>query len=413
MSFVRFFKILFLAILVSNVFAQSSLKLELVESVPVETKLGLASTSRTLPVWLNMIQFAENSINMEFFYISDKEGEPLEQVLSALKSSANQGVQIRIITDARMANTYPETLENLNRLPNIEVRRISWFNQDNGVLHAKYFIVDDKEVFIGSQNMDWRALKHIHELGARIQSPELAQLFMKIFEWDWQMAGTDEQENVTAEKPSLPGDLIINAQKPVELTDIEGKTVTLFPIFSPKDKIYEEMEWDEQVLVDLIDQAKERVEIQLLSYKPGSKGYFYAKLDNALRRAAARDVDVRMIVSNWNTRYPGVQHLKSLQVIPNVEIKISSIPQLPGKFIPYARVEHCKYMVVDEKEVWLGTSNWSYSYFHRSRNLGIVIQSEGINTTIHQIFEKSWDSEYCSILDPCKSYQPPKISNGN
>ena len=36
-----------------------------------------------------------------------------------------------------------------------------------GVQHAKFFIVDGEEVFLGSQNFDWRALKHIHELGVR------------------------------------------------------------------------------------------------------------------------------------------------------------------------------------------------------------------------------------------------------
>ena len=117
-----------------------------------------------------------------------------------------------------------------------------------------------------------------------------------------------------------------------------------------------------------------------------------------------------MILSNWNTRQPGIQYLKSLQVVPNIEIRISTIPQWSGGFVPFARVEHCKYLVVDSSLVWLGTSNWSYSYFNSSRNLGLVLESPVTNHLVHRIFLKSWDSEYCKTLDVCREYMAPDVS---
>jgi hypothetical protein len=117
-----------------------------------------------------------------------------------------------------------------------------------------------------------------------------------------------------------------------------------------------------------------------------------------------------MILSNWNTRKPGIYHLKSLHVLPNIEISVSSIPEWSEGFIPYARVEHCKYMMVDQEHLWLGTRSWSWSYFHTSRNLGLVVKSKNVNAIVPKIFMKSWDSDYCQLLDLCAPYTPPNIA---
>jgi len=389
-------------------FSQQVDPIQLVESVPAETKLGIPETARTLPVWLNLIGSADRTIDMEVFYISNKQGEALVQVIDALKTAASRGVVIRIIADAKMAGTYPETLEELNRLPNISVRRISYFDKLGGVMHAKYFVVDSKELFVGSQNMDWRALQHIHELGVRISNEKLAKLTERIFNLDWEIAAGEEQL-LPAELPPIPPELRIDANNPLRLPVASGQEIVFYPTFSPQQAIFPGMEWDQTQIVKLMNEAKKRIEFQLLSYSPVSHREFFAALDNAIRGAAARGVRVRMILSNWNTRQPGIQYLKSLQVVPNIEVRISTIPPYSGGFIPYGRVEHCKYMVVDDTLAWIGTSNWSYSYFHTSRNLGLVFESGYINSLVHKIFMKGWDSGYAAPLDLCKEYVPPDV----
>ena len=52
-------------------------------------------------------------------------------------------------------------------------------------MHAKYFIIDKTEAYLGSQNFDYRALEHIFELGYHIRSPDLVQNIQQIYEWDW------------------------------------------------------------------------------------------------------------------------------------------------------------------------------------------------------------------------------------
>ena len=401
----------FVFLLISNAPGQLPEQIQLVESIPVQTTLGLPETARTFPVWYRMISAAEKSIDMEIFYLSDKAGTALDTIVQAMITAAGRGVQIRIIADDRMAKTYPETLDSLNNFPNIIVHRISLYDNRGGVMHAKYFIVDDREVFIGSQNMDWRALEHIHELGIRVMNTRLAMLVKQIFELDWQISGEADQ-TAPLSLPILPEGMMINRSDPLRFQSESGEEVLLYPTFSSPFVMYPGMDWDETEIVRLIDSATTRVEIQLLSYSPVSRGHFFGVIDNAIREAAARGVQVHMILSNWNTRQPGIQYLKSLQVVPNIEIRISTIPQWSGGFIPFARVEHCKYLVVDSSLVWLGTSNWSYSYFNSSRNLGTVLQGEVTNNLVHRIFLKSWDSGYCKTLDVCRDYIAPEVSGG-
>ena len=58
-----------------------------------------------------------------------------------------------------------------------------------------------------------------------------------------------------------------------------------------------------------------------LSYAPGRRP-FYAVIDNAVRSAVARGVKVKLMVSNWNTEEPAIDHLKSLAMLPGIEIRI-------------------------------------------------------------------------------------------
>lgn len=44
----------------------------------------------------------------------------------------------------------------------VHVRRVNFGRLTGGILHSKFWIVDRKHVFIGSPNMDWRALTQVY-----------------------------------------------------------------------------------------------------------------------------------------------------------------------------------------------------------------------------------------------------------
>ena len=399
-------KVLLCAVALSiapSLFAQNRQipEIELVESIPIETILDNTDIRNTRETWLEMIRHAQRSIDIEQFYITDEPDKSLRDVIVALCSAADRGVIIRIIADARMYKTYPETIDSLGRRRNIETRRIDFSNLGGGIQHSKYFIVDDVEIFVGSQNFDWRALEQIHELGLRLRNTEIASVYRDIFSFDWEASAeplkTKQPRMVLTKRYSLPVRVLTKA----------GDTAIVAPTCSPIGFIPDSTLWDERALVALIDRAKNSLLLQFLAYSPFERrGEMYTIIDDAIRRAAFRGVKVKMIVADWAKGSSAMKALKELAALPNIEVAFTVIPEWSGGYIAYARVEHCKYIVADETAFWIGTSNCEKNYFYSSRNLGITGTSTSLGGILSKIFRKSWDSPYKESITPNGSYKP-------
>jgi phosphatidylserine/phosphatidylglycerophosphate/cardiolipin synthase-like enzyme len=373
---------------------------EIVESAPVETTLDNPDVRNAHEVWLEMINNAKRSLDIEQFYISTEPNEPLEDIINAVVEAGKRGVKVRIIADAGMYKTYPQTLDRLGKQKNISVQLIDYRKISDGVEHAKYFIVDGEQVYLGSQNFDWRALKHIFELGVHITDKNAAKTFTDIFEIDWKLSGPDSKNfKIPKEQYKVPFVLI------------EGEdTLKYYPTFSPTGYIPDESLWDEKQLVSLIDNAKAEIYFHVLTYSPvAKKKDYYEVLDNALRRAATRGVKVHVMCADWCKRKPTIDYLKSLSVVPNIEVKLSTIPEWSGGYIPFARVDHSKFLVVDDHFSWIGTSNWEKSYFYNGRNIGVVVENKTVNKILKKIYLNNWNNSYSYSLKPEIEYTPPKV----
>ena len=385
--------VLLLLFVCSWIYSQtkSTSDIEIVETTPVGTTLANPDIRKAHDVWLEMIGRARESLDIEQFYISNEPGKLLDDVLSAIYSAADRGVKVRVIVDARMYTTYPASVDSLGRHRNIEARRIDFGALAGGIQHAKYFIVNRREVFVGSQNFNWRALEHIHELGLRINNQEIAGDDEEVFNLDWQLADSSKTNKpiLTAKRFKIP----------VRISSGAGADAVVVPTFSPLGFIPDSTLWDEREIVILIDGSKQTLTLQFLSYSPFERrGGSYTVIDDAIRRAAGRGVKVRMIVSDWEKGSPAVRALKELSSIPNIEVAFTSIPEWSGGYISFARVEHCKYIVADNARFWLGTSNCEKSYFYATRNLGIICTSPFLAGTLSRIFLKSWESPYKELI---------------
>jgi phosphatidylserine/phosphatidylglycerophosphate/cardiolipin synthase-like enzyme len=374
---------------------------EIVESTPVGTNLANPDIRKAHDVWLEMINGAKNTLDLEEFYISNKSGEPLEDILQAIIAAGKRGVHVRCIADAKMYKTYPEMVDSLGRQKNITSRVIDFGKLTKGVEHAKYFIVDGEQIFMGSQNFDWRSLKHIHELGLRIKHKEAVKIYRDIFDLDWKLAEKNDPNEINR--------LLKLQTYSIPFNIIEGTndTVTFFPTMSPIGLICDSTLWDETNIVNLIDGANSDLFCQFLTYSPSNRDKsFYPVLDGALRRAAARGVKVKMIVADWSKERFTVEELKKLSQVPNIEIKFSVIPEWSGGYIPFARVEHCKYIVADKGRFWLGTSNGEKGYFYNLRNLGMIVKNMKLTSILRNVFLKSWDGNYTEPVKNDVEYTP-------
>jgi len=161
--------------------------------------------------------------------------------------------------------------------------------------------------------------------------------------------------------------------------------------------------------VEMMDAARDSVHLQLLSYSVADReGRLFDDLDRALRRAAVRGAKVRIILADWAATKYAVPWLKSLAAVPGIELRLTSIPAHPEGFIPFARVEHAKYLTVDGNALWVGTSNWSRDYFFESRNLGLFLTGAGAPRDADAFFNQSWNGPYATAVTPCGDYAAPR-----
>ncbi|MDX2472497.1 MAG: phospholipase D-like domain-containing protein, partial [Candidatus Krumholzibacteria bacterium] len=357
---------------------------QFVESVPAETTLDLPELAEAADVWPSAIAAARHTIQVASFYYSRigdgqdasaPEGTPdrLIPALDALSAAAARGVKVQLLADSKFLKTYPEVPALFGALAGAETRILDAATMWDGVLHAKYMLLDDDAFFVGSQNWDWRALDQIHELGVLVTQPEMARQVRSVYDMDWQLAAHPEQARDTDPAPAanlfdLPG-------APVQTTG--GALVQGIVAASPRRALPAGVAWDLPLLVDLIDSAQDSVHLQLLSYGVTDReGRLFDDLDSALRRAAARRVEVRIILSNWSKSKYKLPWIKSLAVLPHLEVRFTNIPDYSKGFIPFGRVEHAKYLTVDGQGLWIGTSNWSRDYFYSSRNISLFFLGE-------------------------------------
>lgn len=385
---------------------------QIVESVPEATFYGEPGVPRTQAVWLSMIGSARKSIDVAAFYIADKPGGgALSPVLNALAERAAAGVAVRVLVDHTFLKSNQEGVDRLRQVPGITIRVLPVDELTGGVLHAKYMVIDHESVFIGSQNWDWRALDHVHEIGARIRNERFAKTVEASFEFDWQLAGDPDLPKAAQAAQASPDFTPATEDHPVVLQDGGSSPITAFPAFSPSSLMPAWVSGEEGALIHMIHASQHVMRIQVMTLSAikqyGAKGW-WSDLDAAIRDAAARGVDVRIIVGDWSLGEPAQSYLKSLASLPNITVKFSRVPPSPSGFIPYARVEHAKYAVADDDASFIGTGNWEWSYFHTAVDVSVRVNGKSPASILTSIFDRDWSGGYVTTIVPGENYTSPR-----
>ncbi len=382
--------------------------LEFVETQPVDTSFDDGSFRATHEVWAEMIAGADETIELEHFYASNEDGSRLEPIVAALLDAADRGVEVRFTADRMFYDReYKDTLDRLDARENVEVVFVDFRPLTGGIQHAKCMLVDGEDLYVGSANFDWRALEHIQELGVRVRSREVGAWFAEVLAYDRALASGAEPAR-RREGGARPTAL-------ATLRDAEDGDATLrvSPAFSPKGALPDESTWDLPVLLEWIGAAREAIELQVLSYKPVDReGEWWPELDDALRAAAARGVRVRLTVADWSDQAGSIEPLASLAALEHCAVRFVRIPAHASGEIPFARVVHAKFLVVDEDRAWVGTSNWQRGYFTKSRNLGLFLEGEAPARELRARFDRTWSSDYADPVPPAADATRPFGAEG-
>ncbi|XP_049939960.1 5'-3' exonuclease PLD3-like [Schistocerca serialis cubense] len=410
---------------------EDSCRFTLVESIPEGLTYPPGSTPHpsTYQTWMTMIENAENSIEIASFYWtlrgSDIYKHPSawqgEDVFKALmEAGANRSITLRIAQNFPNPKQPNLDTEDLIRHGAAEVRSVNFPRLvGGGVLHTKLWIVDRKHVYIGSANMDWRSLTQVKELGAAIYNCScLAADFGKIFDIYW-FLGLPESE-IPGEWPDI-FDTAYNIFHPMSVP-FNGTEALTYVGSSPPSFCPDGRSTDLLTIQEVIRTAEKFIYISVMDYLPliiyEPKVQLWQVIDDALREAAVnRRVEIRLLISEWNSTKPSMDYfLRSLAAISGSyrgvtvrvkHFKVSSTAEQAK--IPFARVNHNKYMVTDNT-AYIGTSNWSGDYFTKTGGVGLVVRDNAteasspeskssIRGQLQAIFERDWSSRYSTPIN--------------
>ncbi|KAM7402863.1 hypothetical protein PAMA_003673 [Pampus argenteus] len=356
---------------VSN-FTTDQCSMALVESIPQHVKYK-ANVTCGIPMekaWKDLISMATDQVDVASFYwtltgedinVNSSSDAPGRDILEQLESLPSRNVSVRVVSSVPTVRTNSTDLKILKQ-KGVQVREVNFGRLTNGVLHSKFWIVDRKHVFIGSANMDWRALTQVKELGVVIYNcSSLAKDLHKIFQSYWVMG----QSNSSLPQPwPSQYDTDINKHHPL-LVEADNVSSSLYLTGSPPSFCPPSRTQDLEAILSIISEAQHFVNVAVMEYFPTTRfekpQRYWPFIDDAIRTAAIeRKVKIRMLISCGRDSDPAMlpflQSLASMdspQQHINIQLKLYIVPVGNQSDIPYSRVNHNKYMVTD-REAYIG-----------------------------------------------------------
>ncbi|KAM7057587.1 5'-3' exonuclease PLD3 isoform 1-T5 [Molossus nigricans] len=392
-----------------------------VESIPedMEYLIDDMSEPTTSQAWLGLIARARKSLDIASFYWTltnndthtwDPSAQQGEDILEQLQTLAPRGVKVRIAVSKPSASQPQGNLQAMLR-SGAQVRMVDMQKLTHGVLHTKFWVVDQTHFYLGSANMDWRSLTQVKELGVVMYNCScLAQDLTKIFEAYWYLG--QEGSSIPSTWPQS-FDTRYSQESPMEIC-LNGSPALAYLASAPPPLCPSGRTPDLKALLHVVDTAQDFIYIAVMNYLPAMEythtRRFWPAIDDRLRRAAyERGIKVRLLISCWGHSQPSMRaFLHSLAALRDnrthydIQVKLFVVPADETQArIPYARVNHNKYMVT-ERVVYVGTSNWSGSYFTETAGTSLLVtqnEQESLRGQLEDIFLRDWNSPYSHDLN--------------
>ncbi len=300
--------------------------------------IDLPEVSQYLPYLEKAIATASSSIDI---LLSDGEltGNPLwDEVLAA----AARGVAVRVLLDA---SDWSESITDKNR-PTIDYLDRhgipAKFDDPAVTTHAKLVVIDNHLVILGSSNWNEHAFAEQAQTNIAIDNPQIGAVFSEYFNRIWN------------------GKLV---PRGVQLSlDELGKGQELIPIpDGPETANYA------HVLLALLQRAEESIYVVMYraSYYPSYTHSLANDILNALIAAAGRGVEVRVFLDDCAFYPESAQaNREAARYLADRGIKV--------RFDDPSATTHAKLVIIDDRDVVLGSTNWNYYSLVRNNETDIA-----------------------------------------
>ena len=321
------------------------------------------------PNMLEAIRNAKKTVFLQSFIIAnDKTGRELFRLL---RKKAKEGVEIRVLYDSfgSFSSTFSGLFRKYNRnLPNFRIKSFSLSNrliQWNLQLrnHRKLLIVDSEIAFMGGINISHKNLAHrsdrfIHDLHFRLEGPAVGELlFVFLRDWFYAVKGKDPiLQDFTPVPPVRKGDSIVR---------VAASGFGQLP------------EGSANVFYTAATTARDSLWIISPYFVPD------APFVKALCMAAARGVDVRIIVPELNNHF--YVKLASRSLYATLLSGGVRVFERKNVFV------HIKAMLVDQEWTMLGSSNCDIRSFRLNLELDAAIRGKEVVSEIYHLLQKEME----------------------
>lgn len=302
-------------------------------------------------------------------------------------------------------------------------------------MHQKLWVVDSKNVYLGSSNMDWLSLSQVKELGVGITSSVVGGMAVDLFDDWYTWAAVDvktaeyfnTEYQVTLTTPCWSHHLLDTSsyceypfperewsydRKNQRTLEFNGNSSEFYISRSPFEIVGEDYTADINGIISTIRSAEKTVDISVMDFSPTSEydDCWFNKIQESLLTVwQGKGVTSRVMVSWW--AYSDIDMIKQMRSLVGmsyggVEVGVYMMPGwnmtnstdgIPPVGVPvfpgHSRVAHGKFIVTEER-VNVGTSNYQWAYFYDTAGASFNTDHEETVGLVQQVFDRDWESEY-------------------
>ena len=458
----------------------------LVESIPkgLDDLRGTPGVQYTETVLAQLTKAARTSIDITAMYWAllpdpnsdDEKGFSKEQftemgadagykLYQALREAASRGVFIRILQSPGFSGQKQESdalqKEFPDRISIYPIEMGKWYG-GSGIMHQKIWIFDSCHIYMGSANMDWKSITQVKEIGIVVEDCSNLALDAKKYFDTWCAFSALPSSSTRVYDPTVliyrmvpPWSSLVSVKRRKKspligkkystkynydnplMVELDGEAGGVFLTGSPLEVRGEGRSWDNDGLVETINDARKSVCISVMDFSPTSlygresmpfqskDGYIFPNntpvwwpslFSSILSAVLTRKVYVRLLVSKWahtsGLIEPFLHVLQSAadagradqyMTAGQLEIKQFIVPGWDNtsgasrKYPGHTRVNHTKYIVTDRR-INIGTSNMTWDYFASTAGSSFNSNHMVLVRTLQQVFDRDWASSYAFRL---------------
>ncbi|MFA5420655.1 MAG: phosphatidylserine/phosphatidylglycerophosphate/cardiolipin synthase family protein [Patescibacteria group bacterium] len=306
---------------------------------------------------VNSIKKAKKYIYIEMYILDNEIG--IYNFIDLLLERARQGVEVVLVLDAYGSSSFRNFNTKRLKEKGIEVLFFSkWLRRT----HRKILIIDDRIAFLGGVNFHKQSIDWI-DLQVKIDNKSLVKNVLRSFSYTYQMSGGTDKRIIRKRKHS-----VFSSIKAQFLEHVPGHNIYAL----------------EDYYRERIMKAEKSISITTPYFLPPR--WLIAILDNAVLRGIRVDIIL-----------PRVTDLKLVNRINHLYVR--KMKDLGINFYAYKKMNHSKILLVDDKEVLIGSQNLDFFSFRVNVESGVFISDKKLVADLTKLVSKWRDDSSVFNID--------------